>query len=62
MTRDRDMVDATPYDPDDPEDPQLLEKIMCGGMIKTFDRMQEKERRILEEEDPEALDTVMGSG
>ena len=41
VTESRDMVDATCYDPDEPEDPRLLEKIMCGGMIKAFDRMQE---------------------
>ncbi|KAF8537932.1 hypothetical protein BDD12DRAFT_743447 [Trichophaea hybrida] len=39
----RDMVDATCYDPDKPEDPKILEKIMCGGMIKTFDRLDEHE-------------------
>lgn len=40
----RDMVDATCYDPDVPADeqqPKIFEKIMCGGMIKTFDRMME---------------------
>lgn len=49
----RDMVDATCYDPDGPENANLLENIMCGGMISALkiDRMQG-----LEEED---IDTLM---
>jgi hypothetical protein len=38
----RDMVDATCFDPDaEEQQPKIFEKIMCGGMIKTFDRMME---------------------
>lgn len=43
------MVDATCYDPDAPVDSKLLEKIMCGGMIRTFDRLDENELEEWEE-------------
>lgn len=43
------MVDATCFNPNAPEDPKLLEKIMCGGMIRTFDRLDEDQLEELEE-------------
>jgi hypothetical protein len=41
LTASRDMVDATLYDPNAPEDKTILEKIMCGGMIKMYDKIME---------------------
>lgn len=37
----RDMVDATLYDPSAPDDKTILEKIMCGGMLKMYDKIME---------------------
>jgi len=38
----RDMVDATCYDPDEPDNQEVFEKIMCGGMIATYNRLQDE--------------------